>query len=210
MRGFPVALAVALLAPAACLPAPDESFPTQRDLAAVTAAAAAGEAAAQYDLGRWHKTGVNGLIRNDREAVLWYARAAAQGHAEAAYALGLAYDRREGVEQALFANAMVDLPQTGSVAENLSRLAARVEGYANRRAYIWFAVAAALGHEEAVLFRDQRAEDLGTAALDSVTDAAQACLDVIRDQADRPPARIDGSATAEDLAASLVRMRACR
>ena len=54
------------------------------------AAAADGDAQAQFNLGAMHANG-RGVPRNDKEAVGWYRKAAEQGHAQAQFNLGVMY-----------------------------------------------------------------------------------------------------------------------
>ena len=58
--------------------------------------AAAGEAAAQFKLGKMYATG-DGLTENDAEAVSWYRKAAEQGHVDGQNSLAVMYSRGEGV-----------------------------------------------------------------------------------------------------------------
>ena len=60
--------------------------------------AEAGDAAAQYSLGRMYDSG-HGILEDDAEAAHWYRRAAEQGHARAQYNLGLRYDFGAGVPE---------------------------------------------------------------------------------------------------------------
>ena len=55
----------------------------------------------QYGMGDIYATGNTALnvARDDRQAAIWYRRAAERGHAEAQFALGLAYEDGRGVPQ---------------------------------------------------------------------------------------------------------------
>ena len=57
-----------------------------------------GNATAQFWLGHIYSIG-EGVPRNDREAVKWYAKAAAQGNVSAQFQLGLMYDGGRGVPE---------------------------------------------------------------------------------------------------------------
>ena len=61
------------------------------------AKAAAGDAAAQFQLGIWYEHGF-GVERDLVESRAWFERAAGQGHAVAAYHAGLAHELGLGVE----------------------------------------------------------------------------------------------------------------
>ena len=62
-----------------------------------------GSADLQFFLGltRWRGEGPNGevALKDPEEAVRWFRMAAEQGHAEAQYSLGVAYDTGEGVPE---------------------------------------------------------------------------------------------------------------
>ena len=90
-----------------------------RRLAELMVAAYSGDVPAQYGLGLMYATGEGGLPENDAEAVRWYRAAAEQGLAEAQWSLGRLYLTGEGVP------------------EN------------HVRAYAWWNLAGAQGHEGA-------------------------------------------------------------
>ena len=58
----------------------------------------AGQADAQYNVGLMYRTG-QGVAQDYREAMRWYAKAAAQGHAKAQTGLGAGYRKGHGVDQ---------------------------------------------------------------------------------------------------------------
>jgi uncharacterized protein len=60
--------------------------------------AEAGDADAQFDLGRKYETG-DGVDQDYAESVKWYTKAAEQGHADAQFFLGLMHYGGEGVPQ---------------------------------------------------------------------------------------------------------------
>ena len=61
--------------------------------------AEAGHAYAQYNLGYMYRTGRGGLPQDDKQALFWYLQAAAQGEPESQNALGIMYEKGEGVPQ---------------------------------------------------------------------------------------------------------------
>lgn len=71
-------------------PTPEEKF------AKLQKEAEAGDAKAQYDLGRMYEGG-EGVPKDAAKAVEWLQKAAAQGHADAQALLGRMYARGEGV-----------------------------------------------------------------------------------------------------------------
>ena len=88
----------------------------------------------QFERGKRYEKG-DGVPKDIAQAVIWYRKAAEQGHAKAQFALGLSYDNGEGVPQ--------DYQQ----------------------AYAWFSVAAANGVADAVTNRDLTAKGLTPAQL---------------------------------------------
>ncbi len=76
-------------------PAPETA---SNPLAALTAAAEAGDAQAQYDLARAYETGSD-VEKDLSKAAVWYLKAADQGVLGAQANLGLMYWRGNGVEQ---------------------------------------------------------------------------------------------------------------
>ena len=71
---------------------------TQQEIETIKSQAAAGDATAQYNLGRMYATG-RGVRQDAAQTVAWYEKAAAQGVAEAQLNLGLTYAEGEGVRQ---------------------------------------------------------------------------------------------------------------
>jgi TPR repeat protein len=57
-----------------------------------------GDASAQFNLGSLYRQG-QGVPQDDKQAALWWAKAADQGHTDAQDNLGLRYAKGEGVEQ---------------------------------------------------------------------------------------------------------------
>jgi len=116
------------------------------------AAAEAGQAEAQFDLGLLYAQGL-GVPRDMEEAGRWYRKAAEQGNAEAEFALGQMYSRGWGVPRdqadALRWLQMANSPDT----EGPPTEWAVVEGYGvpqdQKQAAYWYQLAAEKGHAEA-------------------------------------------------------------
>ena len=83
-----------LLASSALADGDGPSLPA--DVGAVRARAEAGNAEAQFDLGKLYAKG-NGVPKDDALAVAWFRKAAEQGHARSQGNLGLAYRDGRGV-----------------------------------------------------------------------------------------------------------------
>ena len=62
-------------------------------------AAKRGNAAAQYILGEYYKTGTRGLAHSFKRAFEYYTLAGNQGHANAQYGLGMMYAAGKGIDQ---------------------------------------------------------------------------------------------------------------
>ena len=63
----------------------------EQKIASLTKRAESGEARAQNDIGAMYLEGIDGVSKDAVKAVAWYQRAAAQGNADAQYALALCY-----------------------------------------------------------------------------------------------------------------------
>jgi hypothetical protein len=116
------------------------------------AAADAGQAEAQFDLGILYAQGL-GVRRDLTEAAFWYRKAAEQGNAEAEFALGQMYSRGWGVPRDQ-ADAIRWLQMANSVeSDGPPTDWANVEGYGmpqdNQLAAYWYQLAAQKGHPEA-------------------------------------------------------------
>jgi TPR repeat protein len=102
-------IALLVFALAVALPAWGNSEAAQDDVVAVAkdeasyrqrlAAANAGDARMQFELGRMAEQGTGRLAANPREALRWYRLAAEKGHADAQFALAQAYATGRGVMQ---------------------------------------------------------------------------------------------------------------
>jgi len=116
------------------------------------AAADAGQAEAQFDLGVLYAQG-RGVQRDLTVAERWYRKAAEQGNAEAEFALGQMYSRGWGVPRdeadALRWFQMANSPDTDGPSTEWSV----IEGYGvqqdQKQAAYWYELAAQKGHAEA-------------------------------------------------------------
>ena len=116
------------------------------------AAADAGQAEAQFDLGVLYAQGL-GVRRDMTEAARWYRQAADQGNAEAEFALGQMYSRGWGVPRdqadAMRWLQMANAPDTDGPPTDW----AIVEGFGiaqdQKQAASWYLSAAEKGHAEA-------------------------------------------------------------
>ncbi len=116
------------------------------------AAADAGQAEAQFDLGLLYAQGL-GVRRDLTEASRWYRKSAEQGNAQAEFSLGQMYSRGWGVPRDE-ADAVRWLQMANSVeSEGPPTDWALVEGYGTPRdqkqAAYWYSLAAQKGHPEA-------------------------------------------------------------
>jgi TPR repeat protein len=116
------------------------------------AAADAGKAEAQFDLGLLYAQGL-GVRRNLTEAAQWYRKSADQGNAEAQFALGQMYSRGWGVPRDE-ADAIRWLQMANSVeSDGPPTDWAPIEGYGvakdAKQAVYWYKMAADKGHPEA-------------------------------------------------------------
>jgi TPR repeat protein len=116
------------------------------------AAAEAGQAEAQFDLGVLYAQG-RGVQRDLTEAARWYRKAADQGNATAQFALGQMYSRGWGVPRdeadALRWFQMANAPESEGPPTDW----ALIEGYGveqdPKQAAYWYQMAASQGHDEA-------------------------------------------------------------
>jgi hypothetical protein len=116
------------------------------------AAADAGQAEAQFDVGVLYAQGL-GVRRDLTEAAYWYRKSAEQGNAEAEFALGQMYSRGWGIPRDE-ADAMRWLQMANSVeSDGPPTDWANVAGYGMpedpERAAFWYRLAADKGHPEA-------------------------------------------------------------
>ena len=111
------------------------------DIKELTAAAEAGDADAQYELGSEY------YIKEDyAKAAEWYLKAAEQGHAEAQYDIGTKYEDGEGVERdaAKAAEWYLKAAEQGHASAQLSIAVAYANGEGVKEdsvtAYMWCSV----------------------------------------------------------------------
>lgn len=117
------------------------------------AAAEAGSAEAQFDLGVLYAQG-KGVRRDLTEAAFWYRRSAGLGNAEAAFALGQLYARGWGAPRdEIEAMRWFQAAASGSDTDPLPSSWETVAGYGMPQDYTqaayWYHVAAMKGHAEA-------------------------------------------------------------
>jgi hypothetical protein len=123
------------------------------------ARATQGDAEAQLQMGMRYAAG-DGVAQNDKEAALWFAKAAKQGLAEAQYQYGLVLLQGRGVVQDYKAAfSWIEKPAQRGYARaqySLGELYRYGTGTAidKARAYLWFNLAAAQGVEAAAKARD--------------------------------------------------------
>jgi len=123
------------------------------------ARATQGDAEAQLQIGMRYAAG-DGVVQNDKEAALWFAKAAKQGLAEAQYQYGLVLLQGRGVVQDYKAAFnWIEKPAQRGYARaqySLGELYRYGTGTAidKARAYLWFNLAAAQGVDAAAKARD--------------------------------------------------------
>jgi len=116
------------------------------------AAADAGQAEAQFDLGVLYAQGL-GVARDMNEAARWYRLAAEQGNAEAEFALGQMFSRGWGVPRDEADAIRWFQLANGAESDGMPTGWEAVEGYGmpqdNEKAAYWYRQAAEKGHAEA-------------------------------------------------------------
>ena len=117
-------------------------------------------AEAQCKLGMMFDEGKCGVLQNYVAAAEWYKRAMEKGSVEAKYRLGVMYQNGRGVEldDEKVAEYIIEAAKAGSIAaqNHLGEMLREKKDYLY--AYMWFNIAAALGHEEARESRDDMAK----------------------------------------------------
>lgn len=132
-----------------------------------------GSAQAQYDLGRTHWQNAE-----FQQAFMWLKAAAAQGHVEADYLLGMAYLNGRGTLQNYRAalEHFTKSAQRGHVEAEFRLGMIYRDGLASppdkEAAYLWLNIAAARGHEDALQYRDKLAAAMSTAELHRAQEAS--------------------------------------
>lgn len=154
----------------------------ETSLAECQPAAEAGDARAQFCIGRLYANGF-GVAMDDALALKWYELAAQQGHAEALYSLGLMHANGWGVpmDDAVAAQwyrraAELGFPMAQMSLANLCRTGRGVP-QDMVEAFTWYAVAAELGNMNAGFKLDEIAPDLNEEQRQLAEERAQAWLD---------------------------------
>jgi hypothetical protein len=143
-----------------------------------------GDAEAQYQLGYWHRQS-NRTI-DDKAAVEWFTKAAAQGHMDAKYQLALLYSEGRGVLQdhAESAKLITELVTKGHVDSQaqLGNMYRRGVGFelSKQNAYLWYNLAASNGNREASAMRDTISSQLSTTELSEAQRQARVLEQTLR------------------------------
>ncbi len=137
-----------------------------------------GDPQAELEMGLRYAQG-DGFIKNAKEAVLWFAKAAKHGSGEGQYQMGLALLDGEGVVQDFRAAfAWIEKPAKKGYAPaqytlgELYRFGTGVE-MDKAKAYLWFNLAAAQGLDEAAKSRDSVGRQLKSDQLKAMQEEAQ-------------------------------------
>ena len=151
-------------------------------LAECQPAAEAGDALAQFCVGRMYANGF-GVAMNDAQAHKWYGLAAAQGHAEAQFNLAVMNANGWGVpmndaEAARLYGLAAEqgFTQAQTSLASLYRSGRGVE-QSGVEAYRWYAIAAKLGDMNAEFKLDEIAIDLSPDEIAAAEDSANAWLE---------------------------------
>ena len=127
-----------------------------------------GLAEAQFSLGVSYDLGF-GVVKNYKQAVYWYEKAAVQGYAPAQFNLGLCYYNGEGVvknyKQAVYWFEKAANQGIAGAQNNLGYCYGYGEGVVRnyQTAYFWYLLAAANGNELAKGNMDKIAKQLSSA-----------------------------------------------
>lgn len=149
---------------------PGPSKLSQTEVPKLRARAEAGDASAQFDLGKAYESG-NGVSKNDESAVKWYRKAADQGNADAENMLGVMYLLGQGVsrdkEEAVRWYHKAAKQGNSQAMFNLGASYYNGEGVPSNpnRAYAWFLLAQEAGNpaaDDAVKRSAEEAGRLGT------------------------------------------------
>jgi hypothetical protein len=137
-----------------------------------------GDAQAELEMGIRYAQG-DGFIKNAKEAVLWFGKAARHGSGEGQYRMGLALLDGQGVVQDFRAAfAWIEKPAKKGYAPaqytlgELYRFGTGIE-MDKAKAYLWFNLAAAQGLEEAAKARDSVGRQLKADQLKAMQEEAQ-------------------------------------
>tara|TARA_R110002111_G_scaffold76736_3_gene121454 strand:+ start:1369 stop:2091 length:723 start_codon:yes stop_codon:yes gene_type:complete len=124
-----------------------------------------GHAKAQYNIGASYKLG-DGLPQSNKDAKIWYEKAASQGYADAQVQLGLIYlDTEPRTALKWFQAAAMQGSTDGQFL--LASMYIRGEGVPQNQAeaYVWMSIAAASGDKDAKTMRDNIKQKLSSEAL---------------------------------------------
>lgn len=159
-------LSTAVLPASAAPPDPEDAVRARQ----VRAKARAGDADAQYEIGRLYAKG-QGVWHNYPEAAKWYLLAAQQGHAEAQLSIGILYEEGTGVARDLSKAAYW---YRKAAEQGDARAQVRIgymygtgQGVAvdHVQAYLWYSLAAKQGDELARVNQQAAADRLTSAEL---------------------------------------------
>lgn len=142
-------------------------------------AAEQGSALGQFNLGLKYAIG-EGVPLDPALALYWYQHAAAQGHLESQFLVGVAYAQGNGVAPApaKAVRWLRDAAKRGYAPAqyHLGSMYAKGEGVVARdwpQAYLWLSFAAAQGHDDARLSRDEVGMRMGPAEMARVQQLAR-------------------------------------
>jgi hypothetical protein len=127
-----------------------------------------GDAEAQFNIGVCYYLG-EGVVKNDKQAVYWFEKAANQGHAGAQFNIGRSYYHGEGVvknyKQAVYWYEKAANQGIAGAQNNLGNCYGYGEGVVRnyQTAYFWYLLAAANGNELAKGNMDKIAKQLSSA-----------------------------------------------
>lgn len=144
-------------------------------------AAEAGDAIAQFCVGRMYANGF-GVAMDDALALKWFGLAADQGHAEALYTLGVMHANGWGVpmDDTAAAKLYASAAELGSPLAQMSLANLRHRGHGIEQdlveAYKWYAIAAGLGNMNASFKLDEIAPELTQEERQRAENQAQAWL----------------------------------
>jgi TPR repeat protein len=115
-----------------------------------------GLAVAQFNLGLMYDLG-QGVVQNDPEAAKWYRLAADQGRDDAQYQLGRLYYKQDNYAEAAKWFQLAADQGRADAQSNLGTMYAEGEGVPQDFvvALMWFSMAAAQNHKEAIENRDK-------------------------------------------------------
>jgi TPR repeat protein len=124
---------------------------TQAEIAETRRKAMAGDAGAEYTVGAWYQSGINGFPANLTLAAKWYLKAAEQGDTQAQSQIGEMYEFGEGVrqdhEKAVSWIRKATIQYSASSMMIAGRYAEGINAPQNlRKAIDWYRMSAEAGH----------------------------------------------------------------